>query len=365
MIEAAAHESCRFPAEWESHDAVWLCWPYNESDWPGKLAAVKWDFADFVRIVSAFERVELLCRDEHARLEAEGMLAMTGVPLIRRTSDCHEAKFPGVRVHLLATDRAWLRDSAPTAVRAPHGGLNWVQWGFNAWAKYDDFALDAQVPKVVAEVSCAELIEAKRSDNGQPVVLEGGAIDTDGEGTLLVTEECLLSDVQCRNPGFKQQDYEEVFRRYLGIERVIWLARGIAGDDTHGHIDDVARFVAPGRILLAAEYGRNDEFAAVFAENIELLQSSADALGRKIEVIPLPLPTPVSFAGQRLPASYLNFYIANNAVLVPTFNDVHDRKALSIIADLFPSRRVIGVHSVNLIWGLGSLHCLTQQQPAA
>ncbi|GMU24779.1 MAG: putative agmatine deiminase [Phycisphaerae bacterium] len=257
----------------------------------------------------------------------------------------------------------WLRDSGPTGVRTPDGRIQLIHWGFNAWAKYDNFALDQRVPEFVQQITGHERIEPRTPD-GRRIILEGGAIETDGEGTLLVTEECLLSDVQVRNPGLTRQDYERAFAEYLGISRTIWLGCGCAGDDTHGHIDDIARFVAPGVVALAYEPDPADENHASSVDNLKRLQSATDAQGRRLNVIKLPMPRPVVFDGQRLPASYANFYIANGAVLVPTFNDAHDRHALNLLAEAFSDRQIIGIHAVDLVWGLGTLHCLTQQQPA-
>src|SRR5262249_6239395 len=200
--------------------------------------------------------------------------------------------------------------------------------------------------------------------SGRRVVLEGGGVDGNGAGLLLTTEECLLSDVQARNPGLSREDLEQVFADYLGVKKTLWLGRGIAGDDTHGHVDDLARFVGPRTVLTAVEDDPADENFGPLRENRERLRGMTDQDGRPLAGVELPMPDPVVFAGQRLPASYANFYIANTRVLVPTFNDPADRRALGILADLFPGRTVVGIHAVDLVWGLGTLHCLTQQQPA-
>ena len=264
----------------------------------------------------------------------------------------------------LATDRVWLRDSAPTGVVDEAGGVRLVNWRFNAWAKYENYALDAKVGEAVARITGLSRDEPKRPDTGDRVVLEGGAIDTDGAGTLLVTEECLLSDVQARNPGLTREGYERVFRDALGIRQTIWLGEGCVGDDTHGHVDDIARFTEPGTIALAYEADPADDVNH---------RRSADNLGRlrlagfdhgEYRVVLLPFPRPVTMNGERLPASYANFYVANSVVIVPTFNDANDRAALNTLAELFPGREVVGIHAVDLVWGLGTLHCLTQQQPA-
>ena len=340
------------PAEWESHEATWIAWPHHEPDWPGKLGPIPWVYAEIVRILHAFERVEILCHDDEVRAAAEHHLAAHGV----RGS---------YRLHVVPNDRVWLRDSAPTAVVADDGAVTLVNWRFNAWAKYDNFSRDARVGEAVARLTGLPRIQPVRPDTGEPVVLEGGAIDADGEGTLLVTEECLLSAVQQRNPGLSREGYERVFHEYLGIRQTIWLGEGCVGDDTHGHVDDIARFVAPGIIVLAYEEDpADDENHRRSVDNMERLELAGAADGA-FKVVKLPFPRAVTMRDERLPASYANFYIANGVVVVPTFNDPNDRIALGTLATLFPDRRVIGIHAVDLVWGFGTLHCLTQQQPRA
>lgn len=344
--------SVRMPAEWELHDATWIAWPHHEPDWPGKLAPIPWVYAEIVRALAPSERVEILCQNDDVREHARHALAMHGV---------HERAF---RLHLQPTDRVWLRDSGPTAVHNANGSLSLVHWGFNAWAKYDNYALDVQVPEAIANITQCERVCAMRHDTGGRLVLEGGGIETDGEGTMLVTEEWLLSDVQVRNPGFTRDDYERAFREYLGITHTIWLGEGCVGDDTHGHVDDIARFVAPGVVVLAHEVDSADDNHARSLDNLQRLSRARDARDRTLRVVTLPYPRAVIMDGMRLPASYANFYIANSTVLVPTFNDANDRVALNTIAELMPQHRVVGIHSVDLVWGLGTLHCLSQQQPS-
>jgi agmatine deiminase len=270
-----------------------------------------------------------------------------------------------VRLHVVPTDRVWLRDSGPTGVIAEDGSVTLVNWAFNAWAKYPNFERDALVGAAVERITGLGRVEPLRPGTGERVVLEGGAIDTDGEGTLLVTEECLLSPVQARNPGLTREGYEQVFRDALGIRRTIWLGEGCVGDDTHGHVDDIARFVAPGVIVLAYEEDPADaENHRRSVDNDRRLQLAGGERG-SLRVVRLPYPRAVMMSGERLPASYANFYIANGVVIVPTFNDPNDRVALATLVDLFPGREVVGIHAVDLVWGLGTLHCLTQQQPAS
>ena len=350
MARDPARGAYRFPAEWERHDATWIAWPHHEPDWPGKLGAIPWVYAEIARVLAGYERVEILCHDESVRDDA------------KRVLDAHDVTH-NVNLHLVPTDRVWLRDSAPTGVLARDGSVVLANWRFNAWAKYPNFDRDARVGDAIARITGLQRVEPARPDDGSRVVLEGGGIETDGEGTLLVTEEWLLSDVQVRNPGLDRAGYERVFADTLGARQTIWLGSGCAGDDTHGHVDDVARFTAPGVIALAYEPDPADENHGPSADNYDRLML-AGGDGRAFRVVKLPYPRPVVMNGERLPASYANFYVANGVVLVPTFNDANDRVALQLLTELFPDRHVVGIHAVDLVWGFGTLHCLTQQQPA-
>jgi agmatine deiminase len=333
----------RMPAEWEPHRATWLAWPHERTDWPGKFAAIPWVFAEIVRNLAPHERVRLLVTSAAMKDRAARVLARTGVDLAR------------VAMHRIATDRSWMRDSGPTFVRRGRA-LEAVLWSFNAWgARYTNFARDARVSGRVAHIAGARPLRA--AWKGRPVVLEGGVFDVDGRGTALATEQCLLDRRQQRNPGFARKDYEDLLRAYLGVRRIVWLKEGIAGDDTHGHIDDCARFVAPGVVAACVEDDRRDANFAPLRDNLSRLRAAG------LRVLPLPMPGPIRMDGRRLPASYANFYAANGVVLVPTFNDPADRLALATLARAFPGRRVVGIHAVDLVWGLGTLHCLTQQEP--
>ena len=344
----------RWPAEWEKHEATWLAWPHHEPDWPGKLEPIPWVYAEIVRVLCRHERVDILCHDASVRESAMRHLQSHGVGLSE-----------GVRLHDVPTDRVWLRDSSPIWVERDRGdGLELISWRFNAWAKYDNYSRDERVGEAIARITRIPRVEPQRPDGKGRVVLEGGAIDTDGEGTLLTTEECLRSEVQTRNPGLDREGYERVFREWLGIRETIWLGEGCVGDDTHGHVDDVARFVAPGVIVLAYEEDPADENHLRCADNLRRLELAGGAAGA-LKIVKLPVPRSVMMNGERLPASYANFYIANDVVIVPTFNDQNDRIALNTLAELMPDREVIGIHAVDLVWGLGTLHCLTQQQPVA
>ena len=341
------------PAEWERHDATWIAWPHHEPDWPGKLGPIPWVYAEIVRALAPFERVEILCHDERVRTDAQHSLAMHGVDPTR------------YRLHLQPTDRVWLRDSGPTGVHTSDGSVALVHWGFDAWSKYDNYKNDERVPHAVAHISGLPRIEAVRPDNGERFILEGGGIETDGAGTMLVTEEWLLSNVQVRNPGLDRAGYERAFAQYLGITRTIWLGEGCIGDDTHGHVDDIARFVQAGVVVLAHEEDPADGNHARSLDNLRRLQRATDARGKALRVVTLPFPRAVVMNGTRLPASYANFYVANGITIVPTFNDANDRIALDTLAGLMPRHLIVGIHAVDLVWGLGTLHCLTQQQPAS
>jgi agmatine deiminase len=343
----------RMPAEWEAHRATWIAWPHHEPDWPGKLDPIPWVYAEIVRALSDHEPVEVLCHSDAVLTDARARLQAHGVG-----TDC-------VRLHRAPTDRVWLRDSAPTGVLGHDGQLTLLNWAFNGWAKYDNFDLDARVGSVVEQISGAPRVEPERADGDGRLVLEGGGIDVNGAGVVLTTEEWLLSDIQVRNPGLGRADYEHLFAKWLGADRTIWLGEGCVGDDTHGHVDDVARFVAPDVIVLAHEEDPADENHRRSLDNVHRLERAAGESGcPAFRVVTLPFPRPVVMNGERLPASYANFYIANGVVLVPTFNDPSDRVALNTLADLMPHHTVVGIHAVDLVWGLGTLHCLTQQEPA-
>jgi agmatine deiminase len=341
------------PAEWEPHEATWIAWPHNARDWPGRFGPIPWVHADIAKKLAEGEIVRVLVNDAAHEARARRILEQHGVDLAR------------VDFRRIPTDRIWTRDSGPIVLRKAGGrrGRAVAGFRFDAWSKYPDWKRDARIPGRAAKVLGVPLLPVRRA--GRDVVLEGGAIDVNGAGSLLATEECLLDPVvQVRNPGFGRADYEAVFAEVLGAPNTIWLGKGIAGDDTHGHVDDLARFVSPTTIVLAREDDPRDPNHAALSENRERLASARLADGSRPEVIDLPMPGPVVFDGQRLPASYANFYVGNAAVLVPTFNDRADRYALGILGELFLDRPVVGIHALDLVWGLGTLHCMTQQEPA-
>ncbi len=342
------------PAEWERHEATWLAWPHAAADWPGRFGPVPWAFADIVKKIVGGETVRLVVQDAAHQASARRRLERHGVDLAR------------VDFRRIPTDRGWMRDSGPLFVRTlgRRDGRAVAGFRFDAWSRYPNWRRDARVPARAAKGLGLRIVPVRHG--GCDVVLEGGAIDVNGAGAILATEECLLDPaIQVRNPGFDRTDYEEVFRTALGAPCTIWLGKGIAGDDTHGHVDDLARFVSSRTIVLAREDDPSDPNHRALAENRERLASARLADGSRPEVVDLPMPRPVVFGGCRLPASYANFYVANAGVLVPTFNDPADRAALGILGELFRDRPVVGIHALDLVWGLGTLHCLTQQEPVA
>lgn len=397
------------PAEWEPHAATWLAWPHYKLDWPGKFEPIPWVHAEIVRYLSRHERVELIVKDAAAE------------KLARKTLQRANAMNESVRFHRWPTNRVWTRDSGcafvcgagaiaretpwakasnnddatsarlkavpsresvgrsreqsgghglshaesrhhQTGASAPARGLAAIKWRFNAWAKYPNWKEDEKIGSLMARVAGAE--EMQPTFAKKRVVLEGGAIEVNGQGTLITTEECLLSRVQQRNSGMKKPDYEKIFEQYLGAGNVIWLSSGIVGDDTHGHVDDITRFVSPDTVVTCVDADPSSDNYEALRENIRRLRDATAENGKQLAIIDLPMPAPVHFEGRRLPASYANFYIANGIVLVPVFNDPNDRVALDIFADIFPDREIVGIYCGDLIWGFGAIHCMTQQQPA-
>jgi agmatine deiminase len=367
------------PAEWEPHTSTWLAWPHYRSDWPGKFEPIPWVYAEIIRHLGKHERIDLIVNNRASETQARKVLTKAS------------ALSENVVFHRWPTNRVWTRDSGCTFVagttalssraksracpertasaseRESNGDLALspnlaaIKWRFNAWAKYPNYQHDEKIGSRMAEAAGAEEIHAVHGKSR--VVLEGGSIDVNGQGTLLTTEECLLSKTQQRNRTMSRKDYEKLFSNSLGIKNVIWLSSGIAGDDTHGHVDDITRFVAPDTVITAVESDPSDVNYEPLRENIRRLRAATDQNGNPLAIIELPMPAPVVFEGRRLPASYANFYIANGIVLVPVFNDPNDRVALDILADLFPDREIVGIYSGDLIWGYGALHCMTQQQP--
>jgi agmatine deiminase len=341
--------SRRFPAEWENQQGILLCFPHNGNDWPGKYGTIQWAFVEFIKKVTTFEEVVLVVADENLKEKVIEMLEIATVNLKAVTFIIHK------------TNRSWMRDSGPIIVKngSKREALN---FNFNGWAKYKNFQLDKFVPSKVAEALQLPLTQV--TYNGKPVIVEGGAIETNGKGTLITSEECLMHPtIQVRNQNFTKADYEAVFKEYLGITNVIWLGNGIEGDDTHGHIDDLCRFVNENMVVTIVESDANDSNYKPLQDNLKRLQNAKLENGKPLNIIELPMPKRIIFDGLVLPASYANFLILNNCVLVPTFNDANDRIALNILAECFPNREIIGINAIDLIWGFGTLHCLSQQIP--
>jgi agmatine deiminase len=359
------------PAEWEPHSATWMAWPHYRDDWPGKFEPIPWVYAEIIRNLARHERVELIVNDAASEKRARKIL--------KQANALHE----NIRFHRWRTNRVWTRDSGCTFIECGAGAparvrkgksdqseinsahqegstLAAIKWRFNAWAKYPNHQHDEKIGTLMAAAAGAHEF---RPSAGKRVVLEGGSIDVNGAGTLLTTEECLLSKVQQRNPGMTRAHYERVFADYLGIKKVIWLGSGITGDDTHGHVDDITRFVGPDTVVTAVETNPDDPNYEPLRENVRRLRAATTQDGTALAIIELPMPAPLFFEGRRLPASYGNFYVANSLVLVPVFNDPNDRIALDALADVFPDREIVGIYSGDLIWGFGAMHCMTQQQP--
>jgi agmatine deiminase len=381
----------RMPAEWEPHAATWLAWPHYHGDWPGKFEPIPWVYVEIIRYLSKHERVELIVNDSRSLRSA------------RRVLERGDALSASVRFHRWPTNRVWLRDSGCIFLTQARPG--WalassrrhlssragasvydpprhdltrlhprqrelleseprmaVKFRFNAWAKYSNWRFDEKIGTLMAQAAHEQ--EIRPLAIGTRIVLEGGSIDVNGAGTILTTEECLLSKVQERNPHMVRAHYEKAFADYLGARHTIWLGRGISGDDTHGHVDDLTRFVSRSTVVTMVEHNSKDENHGPLRANLRRLQSARDQDGKQLTVVEIPMPQPVIFEGRRLPASYANFYIANGIVLVPVFGRPNDRLALNTLAELFPTRQIVPIYSGDLIWGLGAMHCMTQQQPA-
>ncbi len=365
------------PAEWAQHAATWLAWPHYHGDWPGKFDPIPWVYTEIIRNLARHERVELIVNNAAAERQVRKLLDQSNAPI------------KNVRFHRWPTNRSWLRDSGcifvtrrleqrdreghdlsradesqkKTGALAPEGRLAATNFRFNAWAKYSNYRQDEKIGAQMATIAKTEQIRPKHRNTR--IVLEGGSIDVNGQGTLLTTEECLLSKIQQRNPNMQRKDYETIFANYLGAPHVIWLGNGIVGDDTHGHVDDLTRFVAPDTVVTMVEPNPKDANHKPLRDNLRRLRSATDQNGKPLKIVELPMPAPVIFEHRRLPASYANFYIANGIVLVPVFNDPNDRIALNTLATLFPTREVVPIYSGDLVWGLGTMHCMTQQQPAS
>ena len=362
--QGAVGHGYRMPAEWEPHAATWLAWPHHQDDWPEKFEPIPWVYAEIIRNLAKHERVDLIVKSPAAARQARNVLERA------------DALTTNVHFHRWPTDRVWLRDSGcifltpqkSSSHPDSRGRLSpykeqslALKFRFNAWAKYSNWRKDEKIGSLMAKAAHAK--ELRPHAMGERMVLEGGSIDVNGVGTVLATEECLLSKIQERNPPMARIHYEKAFADYLGAPHTIWLGRGIVGDDTHGHVDDLTRFVSRDTVVTMVEPDSKDENHAPLQANLRRLQVARDQNGRQLTVVELPMPQPVIFEGRRLPASYANFYIANGVVLVPVFNRRNDRIALNTLTHLFPTREIVPIYSGDFIWGLGAMHCMTQQQP--
>ena len=346
MTKFSFPENLRMPAEWEEQKSTWIAWPHNKKDWPNKFDFIPEIFAEIISHISKGQKVNILI--ENNVLKKRAILILKNF----------KVNFSNIRFSLCKTDRAWLRDSFPIFVKNKNKKIL-LNWKFNSWAKYKNFKKDNSIINKVKKV--LKLQSISPVFNRRKVVLEGGAIDVNGNGTLITTEECLLSKIQQRNSGFKKHDYEKIFFNYFGIRKIIWLKRGIVGDDTHGHIDDLARFVSENTIFLAYERNKKDVNYKILRNNFRILKKLDDF--NKLKIIKIPMPKAKYIEGTRVPASYLNFYIANKVILVPTFNDKKDKLVLKMFRKHFKSRKVVPIDCSILIWGFGAIHCMTQQEP--
>lgn len=336
----------RFPAEFEPHAATWLSWPHKEASWPGKIDSIFPAYAKFIQILSEGEEVHINVSNQAMENFARKHLAQV------------EATMDQVFFHQFPTNDAWCRDHGPAFLVNEQAEQRkaLVKWNYNAWGgKYPPFDLDNEIPYHIARYR-------NISTFSPGIIMEGGSIEVNGKGTLMTTEACLLNPN--RNPHLSKPEIEVYLKEYYGVDHILWLKDGIVGDDTDGHIDDLTRFVNADTVVTVVEEDKSDENYEVLKENVELLEQMTLENGKSLNIVKLPMPKAVIFEDMRLPASYANFYIANTSVIVPTFRDSNDDKALSILQSCFPDRKVVGVDSWDLIWGLGSFHCLSQQEPA-
>ena len=334
-----------FPAEFDRHAATWLSWPHKEASWPGKIGSIFPVYAEFVKLLAEGEKVNINVADEDMRMKALGFLDAAGVNLSR------------IQFYFHPTNDAWCRDHGPAFLINPKADIKKiiVDWGYNAWGgKYPPFELDDNIPTLVGKQLEIPVVYPG-------IVMEGGSVELNGKGTVLTTTSCLLNPN--RNPHLDQGKIEKYLGDYYGADNILWLGDGIVGDDTDGHIDDLTRFVKHDTVVTVVEMDRRDENYQPLRDNLKALSKMRLENGRQMNIAELPMPSAVVYEEMRLPASYANFYIANKYVVVPTFRDARDEAALRILQEVFPDREVVGLDSTDIIWGLGSFHCLSQQEP--
>ena len=344
----------RMPGEWELQKSVWIIWPYSAKDWPDLFDNIPSVVAKIISYLSIHQNVNLIIRDYKDTTK------------IKRIFKKFKNKISNIKFHSILTNRIWIRDSGPIfLVNDKTKKKIILNFKFNGWAKYKDFQKDNDINLKISKIVKIKKIEpkVKVKNKLKKIILEGGAIDVNGQGSIILTKECLLSKVQERNPVVSRSIYEKVLNKYLNVSNFIWLNKGLDGDDTHGHVDDIARFVSKNTIMIAIEKNRNDKNYNHLKENLKILKNSKNSNGKKFKIIKIPMPAPIYINNEKVPASYLNFYIANKIVLLPVFNDKNDKKVLSIFKKFFKSRQIIPVDCSDLIWGFGAIHCMTQQEP--
>ena len=337
------------PAEWEKQKSTWIAWPHNKKDWPGKFNEIPWIFSKIITELSKVQSVNILVKNNSDLKSVNFFL------------DTFRAKIKNIRLITCKTDRAWTRDFLTIFIKDKNRQKVISKWEFNGWAKYKNFKNDNKAFLKINKFKKFKVVKPKY--NKKKIILEGGSIDVNGDGLLLTTMQCLLSKIQRRNKGLSKLDYYQIFKKFFGTKKIIWLNKGIYGDDTHGHIDDIARFVSKNKIFMAIEKNRGDKNYRNLKENIEIVKKFNKENRKKLKIICIPMPEPKFINGIRLPASYLNFYIANKVVLVPSFNDPKDKVILNIFKKHFKKRKVILIDCSILVWGFGTIHCMTQQEP--
>ena len=344
----------RMPAEWEPQKSVWLIWPYNQKDWPGLFNKIPEVYAKIIFELSKNQIVNLLINKNADKKKIKKYLLNYGCKILR------------IKFHIIKSDRVWIRDSGPIfLIRKKNKKKIILNFSFNGWSKYKNYKNDNKINNFISKKLNLKKIIPKIEKSGKfkNIVMEGGAFDVNGQGSVILTKECLLSKVQERNFNFKKKDYEKIFSKYLNIKNFIWLNKGIIGDDTHGHVDDIARFVSKNTIMTAFEKNKNDKNFKSLKKNFEILKKSRNENGNKFNIIKIPMPPPIYINKIRTPASYLNFFITNRSVLLPVFKVKGERKVINLFKKNFKNKKIVPIDCKELIWGFGAIHCMTQQEP--
>ena len=355
MVKNFSNHGFRMPAEWESQESVWITWPYNKNDWPGLFMHIPKTIAEIVANISMSQKVNLIIKLDEKTSKLKDFLKSYNV------------NFKNLKFYKIPSDRIWIRDFGPIyLVNKKKKKKIFINFKFNGWSKYKNFKKDNSVNNKISKITKIKKIEPfiKIGKKFKKFVLEGGAIDVNGNGTILLTEECLLSKFQERNFGVNKYMYEKKLSELLNIRKYIWLKKGIIGDDTHGHVDDISRFVSSNTIMTAIEGNKKDKNYNILKENFKILKKARSLNGKKFNIIKIPMPKPIFIKKIRVPASYLNFLICNKIVLLPLFNDLNDQKVINIFKNFFKTRKVIGIDCTKLIWGFGAIHCMTKQEPS-